>query len=443
MSATSSGLLSDMLPQIGDWESLDELADLQREHIPQVLARAGRVPFYRDRFGPGAPPTVAEDLQSVPPTTKQDLREQYPFGLLAVHRSELATYHESSGTAGQATPSYYTAADWVDLAERFARKWVGIGAEDTLLVRTPYALMITGHLAQVAARSRGATVVPADYRSLVMPYSRLIRVLHDLDVTLTWSIPTEPIMWAAAARAAGLRPDRDFPHLRALFVGGEPLSAARRRRIEHLWGVPAVEEYGSTETGSLAGECRRGVMHLWSDRFVFEVRDRSTGRIGREGRGTLVVTPLFREAMPLLRYDLEDDVEVSYDECGCGWVLPTVRVLGRAALTHEVAGRPVTQNDLEDVVFDLPAELDVLFWRARAEASVLRVEIEVEDRHRAAAIAGLEATLPRRLGVPATVGAVAPGTLVPREVLTGAADVIKPRTLLGPGEGWAEAKHYR
>ncbi|MFC6935802.1 phenylacetate--CoA ligase family protein [Actinomadura yumaensis] len=151
-------------------------------------------------------------------------------------RTELATYHESSGTAGRPTASYYTAADWAELAERFARKPTGIRPADTFLVRTPYALMITGHMAHAGARSQGATVVPGDNRSLAMPCSRVVRVLHDLAVTLTWSMPSETLLWAAAARAHGLDPATDFPALRALFVGGEPLGGARRRRIEEIWG---------------------------------------------------------------------------------------------------------------------------------------------------------------------------------------------------------------
>ena len=103
-------------------------------------------------------------------TTKRDLRDSYPFGLLAVPRQRLATYHESSGTSGEPTASYYTEDDWADLSERYARKWIGIGPDDVFLVRTPYALMITGHLAHVAALRRGALVVPADNRSLAMPY---------------------------------------------------------------------------------------------------------------------------------------------------------------------------------------------------------------------------------------------------------------------------------
>lgn len=419
------------LPQIGDWNSLEELRDLQLKQVPTVLEWAARTPFYAGR--------VLTDLRDQPLTSKQDLRDQYPFGLLSVPRRELDTYHESSGTAGQATPSYYTADDWIDLAERYARKWVGITGDDTFFVRTPYALMITGHLAQAGARLHGATVVPGDYRSLAMPYSRVVRALHDLEVSLTWSIPTEPLVWAATARAAGLRPDADFPALRALFVGGEPLTGARRRRISEIWGVPIVEEYGSTETGSLAGECAHGRMHLWSDRLIFEVYDPATGRITPGGRGQLVVTPLYREAMPLLRYNLEDEVEVSYADCPCGWHLPSIRVLGRSAFGHPVADGTVTQQQLEELVFSLPIGYGVLFWRARADRDLLRVQIEVADAHRDAAVAELTAAIAREVGVPAEVTGLAPGTLLPIEVLTRTADVVKPRSLLAAGEDWSKA----
>jgi phenylacetate-CoA ligase len=428
-------------PQLGDWTDLAALAELQDAVLPRVLRWASGSPFYAGRFA-GDPPVTRADFERLPLTSKQDLRDNYPFGMRAVPNERVATYHESSGTAGMPTPSFYTDEDWLDLAERYARKWVGISAADTFLVRTPYALMVTGHLAQAAARSTGATVVPGDNRSLAMPYSRVLRVLHDLHVTLTWSMATETLLWAAAARAAGLRPDADFPHLRALFVGGDPLSDAKRARITELWGVPVVEEYGSTETGSLAGQCPRGRLHLWADRAIFEVYDPATGAIGRDGPGQLVVTPLYREAMPLLRYNLEDAVEVSYEPCGCGWALPVVRVLGRSAFGHAVAGRTVTQSRLEDLVFGLPAEHEVLFWRARAEPEILRVQIEVPPEHRAQACTRLHDAVGAEFGVPVEVTGVEPGTLVPNEVLTGVHDVVKPRGLFGADEDWDKALLY-
>jgi phenylacetate-CoA ligase len=417
----------------------------QREAgVAHALAQAARSPFYRSRAERGvALPTTAGELLAYPCTTKDDLRRAYPFGLLAVDRSELATYHESSGTSGSPTSSYYTEPDWDDLCERFGRKWVGIDSRDTFLVRTPYALMITGHLAHVTARRAGATIVPGDNRSLAMPYRRVVRVLRDLDVTLTWSLPTEPLIWAAAARVAGLDPRTDFPHLRALLVGGEPLSAARRRRIGEIWGVAVVEEYGSTETGSLAGACPEGALHLWADRALFEVRDPVTGAITPSGRGQLVVTPFQREAMPLLRYNLADEVEISDALCPCGSSLPMVTVAGRSGFAYPVGRARVTQARIEELVYSLPIELGVLFWRGRVTASGLELQVEAEMQHAAAAEEALRQGLRAEYGPLAmTVRAVPPGTLLARRLLVGEADVVKPRGLFGPGEDWNTALRY-
>ncbi|ANH93869.1 MULTISPECIES: phenylacetate--CoA ligase family protein [unclassified Streptomyces] len=430
-------------PELGDWSSPAELAELQRSQLPRVLAQALRSPFYAARYRGTTPPRTADDFAGVEVTAKQDLRDQYPFGMLAVGREHLATYHESSGTAGEPTASYYTEEDWTDLAERFARKWTGIHPSDTFLVRTPYGLVITGHLAQAAGRLRGATVVPGDARSLATPLSRMVRVLKTLDVTLTWCNPTEITMLAAAAKAAGLRPDQDFPHLRAMFTAAEPLTEVRRRRLSEIWGgIPVVEEYGSTETGTIAGQCPEGRMHLWADRAIFEVYDPRTGTLSEAGRGQMVVTPLYRDAMPLLRYNLADDVEVSTDPCGCGWLLPTVTVLGRAGTGHRIGPATVTQQRLEELVFSLPAAYEVMFWRAKAHPDVLELEFEAPEPVRQRAVKELGASLDRELGVPHRITGLAPGTLVPAEALTAQRDILKARYLFAEDEDWDKAVMY-
>jgi phenylacetate-CoA ligase len=419
---------------MGDWAGYPELERLQNARLAGTLKAAARSPFYAKR---GLPADRAE-LAAYPLTTKQDLRDAYPFGLLAVDRAELATYHESSGSSGTPTSSYYTPADWQDLVDRYARKHVGIRADDTFLVRTPYALMITGHLAHAAARSRGATVVPADNRSLAMPYAKVVRVLHDLGVTLTWSLATDTLLWAAAARLAGREPGRDFPALRALFVGGDPLGPAKKARIAQIWNAPVVEEYGATETGSLAGECPSGHLHFWSDRAIPEVYRPQDGTVVAEGSGQLVVTPLYREAMPLLRYNIEDAVEVSYPDCLCGWVLPVVRVLGRSAWTVHTTAAELTQGDIEDLVFGLPAEYGVMFWRARASESSLLVQIEGPE----AAAHDLREAIGKVYRLEAVVEALPPGALVPQRSLTAEPEVVKPRGLFRAGEDWTKAWEY-
>ncbi|MGC3001383.1 phenylacetate--CoA ligase family protein [Streptomyces sp. G35A] len=430
-------------PEPGDWSSAAELAELQRSRLPRVIAQALRSPFYAARYEGRTPPRTADDFAGIELTTKQDLRDQYPFGMLAVERERLATYHESSGTAGDPTASYYTDEDWADLAERFARKWTGIDASDTFLVRTPYGLVITGHLAQAAGRLRGATVVPGDARSLATPLSRMVRVLKSLDVTLTWCNPTEITMLAAAAKAAGLRPDRDFPALRAMFTAAEPLTEVRRRRLSEIWGgIPVVEEYGSTETGTIAGQCPEGRLHLWADRAVFEVYDPATGELSPAGRGQIVVTPLYRDAMPLLRYNLADEVEVSAEPCPCGWLLPTVTVLGRAGTEHRIGTATVTQQRLEELVFSLPLSHEVMFWRAMAHPDVLRLEFEAPDATRELAVKELGAVLDRELGVPHRITGLPLGTLVPEAALTARRDILKARYLFAEGEDWDKAIMY-
>ncbi|GIF03416.1 phenylacetate--CoA ligase [Actinoplanes siamensis] len=420
---------------LGDWTDFAGLAKVQDALLPDTLAAAAASPFYRERRD-GVPAGRAE-LEDYPLTSKEDLRDAYPFGMLAVDRSRLATYHESSGSTGTPTASYYTADDWADLIDRYARTHVGIRPSDTFLVRTPYALMLTGHVAHAAARACGATVVPADNRSLATPYAKVVRLLHDLGVTLTWSLPTDALLWAAAAERLGLRPGHDFPALRALLVAGEPLSPARRDRLARLWQAPVVQEYGSSETGGLAGECPQGNLHLWADRAIFEVYDPATGRLSAQGAGELVVTPLCRQAMPLLRYHIGDRVEVTRPDCPCGWVLPVVRVLGRFQ-----DGAGLTQVGLEEVVFRLPAEYGVLFWRARHTRHGLAVQIEVPPRHRHAATAELTAAIGAAFGVDVHVEPLPPGALVPVRVLTAMPEVMKPRGLFAADEDWDRALRY-
>ena len=443
MSALSTPVrdtLPDRLPQIGEWHSFEELDLLQDAQMAAVLERASRSPFYTRHFAAIGRSPSPEDFSALPLTTKQHLNDSYPFGLLAVPQAELSHYFESSGTSGKPTPAYYTADDWRDLAERYARKTTGIHPSDILFVRSPYALGMAAHLAAASGRSRGATIVPGDNRSSVIPYPRVVRVLRDLEVTLTWSNPTDCLLWAATAKRAGLDPARDFPALRALFVGGEPLSAARRRRISQIWNVPVIDEYGCSEIGSLAGRCPADTLHLWADRVKPEVYDDEVGSISREGVGELVLTPLYLTAMPLVRYNVHDRVRLSYSECACGWKLPTLTVLGRAGLGYRVAGVPgITQLAIEEIVFSLPAELGLMFWRARAERDRLLIQIEVAERDAGAARAALSSAVRTELAVPCEVEVLAQGGLVPDDVLESRRQSLKPRSLYGPSERWDQA----
>jgi phenylacetate-CoA ligase len=155
-----------------------------------------------------------------------------------------------------------------------------------------------------------------------------------------------------------------------------------------------------------------------------------------------VVTPLYRQAMPLLRYNIEDEVEVCYGDCDCGWQLPTVRVAGRSGAGHPVGRATVTQSALEELVFGLPLAYQVMFWRAHARPDRLRVEFEAPEQCRAAAQERLRAGVRAALAVDAEVVGLAPGSLVPRHLLATQPDVVKPRSLFGPDEDWDSALLY-
>lgn len=180
-------------------------------------------------------------------------------------------------------------------------------------------------------------------------------------------------------------------------------------------------------------------MHFWADRVLPEIYDPQTGAVTAEGTGQLVITPLYREAMPLLRYNLEDLVELRYEDCPCEWKLPTVRVLGKLGMGYTVGGQRLGQLQVEELVYRLPASYGVLFWRARAERDRLVVQIEVPGPHGGDAAASLAASVEAELGVPCVADAVPEGTLVPSALLAEQLDAMKPRKLFGPDEDWGQA----
>jgi phenylacetate-CoA ligase len=426
------------LPTLSDLKGAGSRDAIVEERLPAVLAAAESAPFYASRSARMDAASFAE----IPFLTKSDLRHAYPFGLLAVPRSEIATYHESTGTSGEPTSSYFTENDWTDVASRFARNAANMTPGDAVLVKTPYAMVTTAHQMHRAARLSGAMVVPADNRSGNMSYPRVVRLLRDIPVSVTWSLPTEPFLWAAAARRLEANPERDFPVLRALVVAGEPVSVEKRRRIGELWDARAFEDYGSTETGSLAGECREGSLHLWADRFHFELLDPETGFVRRRGRGELVVTSLFREAMPLVRYRLGDIVEVSDGPCTCGWNLPTVRVCGRAEVAFQIGGKTVFPVDLEAAIFSLPVSCGVLFWRARCGKETAEVEIEMLGRNEGDACRELRERIFAKMGISARVTRVPLGHIVPDAVFQPSVSFRKPRFVYGASEDWSSAVQY-
>lgn len=411
------------------------MTKLRENELRRVLARARQSAFYRDRL----PKTLSPS--QMPVTTKADLRAAYPFGMLAVPKHKIATYHESSGTEGKPIASCFTEGDWDDIASRFARNAIQIGAGDLMFIKTPYSMVTTAHQAHFAARRSGAAVVPADNRSSNMPYSRVVRLLKDLEVTVTWSLPTEILLWKLALAANFFGESVKLPSLRAFWVAGEPLSLGKRKALQALWGgVPLFEDYGSTETGSLAGECRAGRLHLWEDRLHFELRD-AQGKIVESGRGELLVTPLLREAMPLLRYHIEDEVEVASEPCPCGGEGRTLRVLGRSKARFAVGSKELFPLEVEDAVYRAGSEFGLTLWRGRATCRALELEFAAQTLE-FLELDRFEAEVSQRLGVPVRARLRGTSAFIPERLLTDEVRFSKPRFLFQAGERVSRGVQY-
>ena len=430
--------LDNRFPELGEWKSFEELENIHDRYIEDNLNHAYKLPFYKELISNYSNSLKLTDF---PIITKEDLRRAYPFGMLAVPKEKLSSYHESSGTTGNPTSSYFTENDWNDIASRFNRNRVNLSEQDTVMIKTPYAMLTTAHQMHKAALLRKATIVPADNRSSITTYTRVIKLLRDIQISVAWCMPTEPLFWAKTAKLNGYDPKIDFPNLREFLVAGEALNPKKRERMESIWGnIKISQDYGSTETGSLAGECSHGNLHLWADRFIFEVYDADEGILKREGEGQLVVTSLFREAMPLIRYNLGDFVRVTYESCDCNWNLPKIEIIGRNS-TPIIQHKKLFPNKLEELIYDLPEENEIYFWRGKYDKDRLIVELETSSDISDVS-AKLKSDIMDHLQINAEVKVVPSGTLVPDEILLAQNQFAKPKFLFADNEDWSKAILY-
>ena len=307
-----------------------------RETVDYVLER---VPFYRERLT-SAGIRSGEDIRSlreierIPFTTKEDLRDAYPDGFLAVPREQVRRIHASSGTTGKPTIGYYTAADMETWAELSARVLVqnGLTPEDTMQVSVGYGLF-TGALGfHQGAERIGCTIVPASTGNT----QKQLVMLRDVGATILMATPSYATYLSELI--AGEPGMREQLRLRRVLLGAERCTRSMRETIERNLGVPTADNYGLTECfgPGVAGECaERTGMHISEDVFLPEIIDPETGTVLGDGeRGELVFTSLRREAMPLLRYRTRDITQLDHAGCACGRT--SVRMLAPYARTDDM-----------------------------------------------------------------------------------------------------------
>ena len=299
------------------------LEALQLQRLHATIRRCMTNPFYQQRFAQlGITPDdirTLDDIRRLPMTTKEDLRENYPFGLACVPLRECTRLHSSSGTTGNPTVVLHTERDLEEWAQAVARcLWmVGSRPDDVFQNSAGYGMFTAGLGFQYGAERLGMLTVPAAAGNT----TRQIKFIRDFGTTVLHAIPSYASRIYEVMKNEGVDPRKDT-RLRILCIGAEPHSEEQRQRIEEQLGVKAYNSYGISEMmgPGVAFECpEQNGLHIWEDYFIVEILDPVTLEPVPEGElGELVLTTINREAMPLLRYRTRDLTRLLPGTCPCG-----------------------------------------------------------------------------------------------------------------------------
>lgn len=338
-----------------------ELNKLQLEKLKHMVRYCyNNVPFYHKRLSEakvfdGSKMKTLSDLAYIPFTTKEDIRDNYPFQMMAVPMKDIVRIHASSGTTGKPTVGVYTKEDldiWADCVARVSVSG-GVTDEDIIQISFGYGLF-TGALGlHYGLEKIGATVIPASSGNT----EKQLMMLRDFNVTGLVATPSYAVYLSEALKEAAY-PATDYK-LRLGILGSEPCTPEMRTQIEQNMGVFVSDNYGMTELGGpgVSGDCpvRQG-MHFAEDHFLPEIIDTHSGDRQTEGTvGELVVTTLSRQGMPVLRYRTKDITKLDYSPCACGRTHARMaKTMGRTDDMLIIKGVNVFPTQIESVLISTP-----------------------------------------------------------------------------------------
>jgi len=367
--------------------SRDEMRNLQSARLRKMVDRVyHNVEFYRKKMQQmGIEPgdiTGIEDLNKLPFTTKNDLRDNYPFGLFAIPESEVVRIHASSGTTGKATVVGYSRRDievWQECVARVLAM-AGIGKSDKLQVSYGYGLFTGGLGLHYGAENLGATVIPMSSGNT----KKQITMMEDFGCTAIACTPSYLLHIAEALEEAG---KLDKIKLKAAILGAEPWTENMRHEIETKLHIKAYDIYGLSEIigPGVAADCEfhKG-LHVYEDHFIPEIINPETLEQMAEGEvGELVFTTITKEALPLFRYRTKDLTSITYDKCECGRTLARIsRFKGRSDDMLIIRGVNVFPSQVETALLEI-AETSphyLLIVDRINNLDLLEVWVEVEER---------------------------------------------------------------
>lgn len=339
----------------------EELRQLQTERLKKLVSYVyDRIPFYRNAFDEaGVKPEDVQsldDLTKLPFTTKQDMRNAYPFEMFAVPREEVRRIHCSSGTTGTATVVGYTENDlknWGDCFGRFIQA-AGCGKGSVVQVAYGYGLFTGGLGAHQGAEAVGAIALPMSSGNT----KRQVQLMHDFETDVLCCTPSYALLIADTAIEEGYNPAEDFK-IHAGILGAEPCSEGMRKEIETKLGIRMHDIYGLSEIMgpgvACECECQNG-LHVCEDQFIVEIVDPETLQPVPDGEwGEVVFTTLVKECSPLIRYRTRDISRILTGTCECGRTFRRMdRIAGRTDDMMILRGVNVFPSQIEEVITSFP-----------------------------------------------------------------------------------------
>ncbi|MBZ4654773.1 MAG: phenylacetate-CoA ligase [Peptococcaceae bacterium] len=376
----------------------EQLKDLQLERLRKTLERVyHNVPFYRQKlqeagFEPGDLQSL-DDLQKLPFTAKQDLRDNYPFGMFAVPMSEIVRVHASSGTTGKPTVVGYTRSDINTWAELMARTLTCGGTTKNSVIQVAYGYgLFTGGLGvHYGAERIGASVIPISGGNT----QRQIMLMEDFGTTVLACTPSYAIYLAEAMEEMGV--DKKRLKLQYGVFGAEPWSERMRQEIEKRLNIKAIDIYGLSEVigPGVASECQEQKgLHIFEDHFLPEVIDPVTEKPLPFGeKGELVFTSLTKEGIPIIRYRTRDITTLKAEVCPCGRThVRMEKIMGRTDDMLIIRGVNVFPSQIESVLLEIgdtePHYLLVVDRKGSLDE--LEVQVEVSQAMFSDKVKGLE-----------------------------------------------------
>lgn len=365
--------------------SREEIRKLQFKRLKKTIHHVyENVPYYHELFkSAGVKPVdirSLEDMHLLPLTTKEDLRKNYPFGLFAVPKNKIVRYHASSGTTGKPTVVGYTKNDmkvWREVIARIVTMG-GVTNEDTAQITFGFGLFTGAFGLQQGLEKVGAGVIPMSSGNT----HKQIMIMQDFQATALIGTPSYALHLAEVAHEMGIDPKEELFLKYGLF-GGEGSTEEMRAKLNETWGIISTENYGMSELigPGVSGECQafKG-MHINEDHFIAEIINPETLEVLPEGSvGELVITPITKEALPLIRYRTKDITKLDYTPCDCGRTTARMaKITGRTDDMLIIGGVNVFPSQIEGVLLGIKGIGSNYQIRVLKKGYLDRIEIDVE-----------------------------------------------------------------